>query len=67
MKRGDKCRVLFIKVYTQKKNKRGMVLKCLACEKHLFKPVFNDYPNWIQCCICCNYRAVNSIYSPFVY
>ncbi|EOQ22332.1 hypothetical protein KQ1_05909 [Bacillus cereus BAG3O-1] len=55
------------KVSRLKKNESGMVLECPKCENHSFKPVFNDYPNWIQSCSCCNYRAVNSIYSPFVY
>ena len=54
-------------LYKQKKNERGVVLECPECEKRSFKPIFNDYPNWIQSCSCCNYRTVNSIYSPFVF
>ncbi|ACO25744.1 hypothetical protein AS54_5621 (plasmid) [Bacillus cereus 03BB102] len=32
-----------------------------------FRELYNDYPKWIQFCLCCNYREVNTLESPFVY
>ncbi|TBX40069.1 hypothetical protein E0M35_25440 [Bacillus thuringiensis] len=59
--------VSFEKLKSQEENEKSMVLICPNCKKRSFRALYNNYPKWIQFCLCCNYREVNTIESPFVY
>ncbi|AAM26154.1 hypothetical protein CKL83_27740 [Bacillus anthracis] len=59
--------VSFEKLKSQEENEKSMASICPNCKKHSFKELYNDYPKWIQFCLCCNYREVNTLESPFVY
>ncbi|PEV36726.1 hypothetical protein COE61_06735 [Bacillus thuringiensis] len=59
--------VSFEKLKSQEENEKSMVSICPNCKKRLFRALYKDYPKWIQFCLCCNYREVNTLESPFVY
>ncbi|KMP82547.1 hypothetical protein CON32_17690 [Bacillus cereus] len=59
--------ISFEKLKSQEENEKNIVPVCPNCKKRSFRAFYNDYPKWIQFCLCCNYREVNTIASPFVY
>ncbi len=59
--------VSFEKLKSQEDNEENIVSICPNCKKRSFRALYNDYPKWIQFCLCCNNREVNTIESPFVY
>ncbi|KXY57765.1 hypothetical protein AT278_29925 [Bacillus cereus] len=59
--------VSFEKLKSQEENEKSMASICLNCKKLSFRELYNDHPKWIQFCLCCNYREVNTLEIPFVY
>ncbi|PFB73855.1 hypothetical protein CN286_28670 [Bacillus anthracis] len=59
--------VSFETLKSQEENEKSMASICPNCKKRSFRELYNDYPKWIQFCLCCNYREVNTLESPFVY
>ncbi|TKI97606.1 hypothetical protein FC695_25025, partial [Bacillus cereus] len=50
--------VSFEKLKSQEENEKSMASICPNCKKCSFRELYNDYPKWIQFCLCCNYREV---------
>ncbi|MGZ9774098.1 hypothetical protein ACXY7N_26495 [Bacillus toyonensis] len=59
--------VSFEKLKSQEENEESMASICPNCKKRSFREQYIDHPKWIQFCLCCNYREVNTLESPFVY
>ncbi|OTY74947.1 hypothetical protein BK749_11355 [Bacillus thuringiensis serovar vazensis] len=59
--------VSFETLKSQEENEKSMASICPNCKKRSFRELYNDYPKWIQFCLCCNYREVNTLESPFVF
>ncbi|PEV68043.1 hypothetical protein [Bacillus thuringiensis] len=59
--------VSFEKLKSQEENEKSMASICPNCKKRSFRELYSDHPKWIQFCLCCNYREVNTLESPFVY
>ncbi|PQQ47028.1 hypothetical protein C6A34_13640 (plasmid) [Bacillus thuringiensis] len=59
--------VSFEKLKSQEENEKSIASICPNCKKRSFRKLYNDHPKWIQFCLYCNYREVNTLESPFVY
>ncbi|PIE92014.1 hypothetical protein CO726_28865 [Bacillus fungorum] len=59
--------VSFEKLKSQEENEKSMASICPNCKKRSFRELYNDHQKWIQFCLFCNYREVNTLESPFVY
>ncbi|HDR7762188.1 TPA: hypothetical protein QCY16_005902 [Bacillus cereus] len=59
--------VSFEKLKSQEKHEESMVSICPQSKERSYSALYNDHPKWIQFCLCCNYREVNTLESPVVY